>query len=82
MRFAFRCSLKAACVAALLALVVLPLRAAQADVKDPLPDSLSLGGVTLYATVDVELPRQLTSEQRQHFEALQKIENATKHSAA
>ena len=33
MRFAFRCSLKAACVAALLALVVLPLRAAQADVK-------------------------------------------------
>jgi predicted porin len=27
--------------------------AAQADVKDPLPDSLSLGGVTLYGTVDV-----------------------------
>ena len=26
---------------------------AQADVKDPLPDSVSLGGVTLYATVDV-----------------------------
>jgi predicted porin len=26
---------------------------AQADVKDPLPDSLSLGGITLYATVDV-----------------------------
>lgn len=26
---------------------------AQADVKAPLPDSLSLGGVTLYATVDV-----------------------------
>jgi predicted porin len=26
---------------------------AQADVKDPLPDSLSLGGVTLYGTVDV-----------------------------
>jgi predicted porin len=26
---------------------------AQADVKDPLPDSLSLGGVTLYATLDV-----------------------------
>jgi predicted porin len=25
----------------------------QADVKDPLPDSLSLGGVTLYATIDV-----------------------------
>jgi predicted porin len=27
--------------------------AAQAQVKDPLPDSLSLGGVTLYGTVDV-----------------------------
>jgi predicted porin len=27
--------------------------AAQADVKDPLPDSLSRGGVTLYATIDV-----------------------------
>ena len=27
--------------------------AAQAEVKDPLPDSLSLGGVTLYATIDV-----------------------------
>jgi len=26
---------------------------AQAEVKDPLPDSLSLGGITLYATVDV-----------------------------
>jgi hypothetical protein len=26
---------------------------AQADMKDPLPDSLSLGGVTLYGTVDV-----------------------------
>jgi predicted porin len=26
---------------------------AQAEVKDPLPDSLSLGGVTLYATIDV-----------------------------
>jgi predicted porin len=26
---------------------------AQAEVKDPLPDSLSLGGVTLYGTVDV-----------------------------
>jgi hypothetical protein len=25
----------------------------QADVKDPLPDSLSLGGVTVYATIDV-----------------------------
>jgi DnaJ-class molecular chaperone len=28
----------------------------------------------LYATVDVELPRSLTSEQRQHYEALQKLE--------
>jgi DnaJ-class molecular chaperone len=28
----------------------------------------------LYATVDVELPRQLTPEQRAHFEALQKLE--------
>jgi len=27
--------------------------AAHADVKDPLPDALSLGGVTLYATIDV-----------------------------
>jgi DnaJ-class molecular chaperone len=35
----------------------------------------------LYATVDVELPRALTTEQREHFEALQKLENA-KHSAA
>jgi predicted porin len=26
---------------------------AQAEVKDPLPDSLSLGGVTLFATIDV-----------------------------
>jgi predicted porin len=26
---------------------------AQADVKDPLPDSLSLGGITVYGTVDV-----------------------------
>jgi len=28
----------------------------------------------LYATVDVELPRQLTPEQRAHFEALQKLD--------
>ena len=28
----------------------------------------------LYATVDVELPRSLTPEQRQHWEALQKTE--------
>src|SRR5579863_3545690 len=27
--------------------------AAQADMKDPLPDSLSLGGVTLYGTIDI-----------------------------
>jgi predicted porin len=27
--------------------------AAQADMKDPIPDSLSLGGVTLYGTVDI-----------------------------
>jgi hypothetical protein len=26
---------------------------AHADLKDPLPDSLSLGGVTLYGTIDV-----------------------------
>jgi DnaJ-class molecular chaperone len=31
----------------------------------------------LYATVDVELPRSLTSEQRTHFEALQKLEKAS-----
>ena len=36
----------------------------------------------LYATVEVQLPRHLTSEQRSHFEALQKLEKATKHSAA
>jgi DnaJ-class molecular chaperone len=36
----------------------------------------------LYATVDVQLPRELTAEQRAHFEALQKLERATKHSAA
>ena len=35
-----------------------------------------------YATVDVELPRELTPEQRTHFEALQKLENGTKNSAA
>ena len=26
---------------------------AQAELKDPIPDSLSLGGVTVYGTVDV-----------------------------
>jgi curved DNA-binding protein len=36
----------------------------------------------LYATVDVELPKTLTSEQRAHFEALQKLEKESKHSAA
>jgi DnaJ-class molecular chaperone len=37
----------------------------------------------LYATVDVELPRALTPEQKSHFEALQKLEaKNTKHSAA
>ena len=36
----------------------------------------------LYATVDVQLPRQLTQEQRTHFEALQKLEKGAKHSAA
>jgi curved DNA-binding protein len=36
----------------------------------------------LYATAEVELPRELTPEQRAHFEALQKLEGKTKHSAA
>jgi curved DNA-binding protein len=36
----------------------------------------------LYATVDVELPRELTPEQRAHFEALRKSESGTKNSAA
>jgi DnaJ-class molecular chaperone len=31
----------------------------------------------LYATVEVELPRSLTPEQRAHFEALQKLEKAS-----
>jgi DnaJ-class molecular chaperone len=35
----------------------------------------------LYATVDVQLPKQLTPEQRHHFEALQRLEGA-KHSVA
>jgi DnaJ-class molecular chaperone len=35
----------------------------------------------LYATVDVELPRELTPEERAHFEALQKLEQGTKSSA-
>ena len=36
----------------------------------------------LYATADVQLPRELTAEQRSHFEALQKLDKASKHSAA
>jgi DnaJ-class molecular chaperone len=32
----------------------------------------------LYATVDVQLPRELTPEQRMHYEALQALENASK----
>ena len=36
----------------------------------------------LYATVDVQLPRELTSEQRKHFEELAKLEKGTKHTAA
>jgi curved DNA-binding protein len=36
----------------------------------------------LYATVDVQLPRELTPEQREHFEALARLEKGTKHSAA
>ncbi len=31
----------------------------------------------LYATADVQLPRQLTPEQREHYEALQKLERAS-----
>ena len=36
----------------------------------------------LYATVDVELPRQLSAEEREHYEALQRLEKGEKHSAA
>jgi DnaJ-class molecular chaperone len=36
----------------------------------------------LYATVDVQLPRELTPEQREHFEALAKLEKGKKDSAA
>jgi DnaJ-class molecular chaperone len=36
----------------------------------------------LYATVEVELPRRLTAEQRKHFEMLQKLESGSTHSAA
>ena len=36
----------------------------------------------LYATADVQLPRQLTTAQREHFEALQKLERGSSNSAA
>jgi DnaJ-class molecular chaperone len=36
----------------------------------------------LYATLEVELPRSLTGEQRTHFEELRKLEGKTKHPAA
>jgi len=36
----------------------------------------------LYATVDVQLPRTLTPEQRKHFEELRRLEKSTAHSAA
>jgi DnaJ-class molecular chaperone len=36
----------------------------------------------LYATADVQLPKQLTPEERTHFEALQKLDAGTKNSAA
>ena len=35
----------------------------------------------LYATIDVQMPRELTPEQREHFEALQKLEKDTAHSS-
>jgi curved DNA-binding protein len=36
----------------------------------------------LYATVDVQLPRELTPEQRRYFEELRKLETGTKNTAA
>jgi curved DNA-binding protein len=36
----------------------------------------------LYATVDVQLPRTLTPEQRKHFEELRRLEKGATHSAA
>jgi curved DNA-binding protein len=36
----------------------------------------------LYATVDVQLPKHLTPEERTHYEALRKLEAGTKNSAA
>jgi curved DNA-binding protein len=47
----------------------------------PMPGGGSEFG-DLYATVDVQLPRQLTSEQRSHFEALARLAKGTTHSAA
>jgi curved DNA-binding protein len=42
----------------------------------PVPGKANEHG-DLYATADVQLPRQLTPEQRSHFEALQKLERAS-----
>lgn len=36
----------------------------------------------LYATVSIEMPRQLTAEERAHYEALRKLETGAKHSVA
>ncbi len=36
----------------------------------------------LYATVNVQLPKELSAEQRRHFEELRKLDKDTKHSAA
>lgn len=36
----------------------------------------------LYATVDVQLPRHLTAEQRAHYEALARLERGSRDSAA
>jgi DnaJ-class molecular chaperone len=36
----------------------------------------------LYATVEVQLPRQLTPEERTHFEGLQRLAEAAKSSVA
>jgi DnaJ-class molecular chaperone len=36
----------------------------------------------LYATVDVQLPKELTPEQKKHFEELKKLEKGATHSAA
>jgi DnaJ-class molecular chaperone len=36
----------------------------------------------LYVTADVQLPQRLTAAQREHFEALRKLETGTEHSAA